>query len=318
LHSFIREHDLYDEYGFNLILNWAHDIALGMNYLHSEAPIKIIHRDLKSNNVLITGEDMSCKICDFGSSRFGIQTTKMTITGTFPWMSPEIIQSKPANQSCDIWSFGVVLWELITGEIPFKGIEEFQIAFLVVEKDYRLPIPNGCPPVFSSLMQMCWQTDPKLRPTFKQILSILDEIDLDDTAKAEIDNLFTKNKSKWEVEIEQAFERLKKIEDDLQIKEKLLEAKERRLREIEMEYITQTSKLIHLEDHDVNTWREIDVYEWIKKIGQKNNRDGIADYCENFLKHNINGKRLLLMSKADLRNIGITSEGHIIDLHVIK
>jgi sterile alpha motif and leucine zipper-containing kinase AZK len=50
-------------------------------------------------------------------------------------MSPEIIQAKPANQSCDVWSFGVVLWELITGEIPFKGIEEIQIAFLVVEKD---------------------------------------------------------------------------------------------------------------------------------------------------------------------------------------
>ena len=82
-----------------------------------------------------------------------------------------------------------------------------------------------------------------------------------------------------------------------------------------MEYITQTSKLIHLEDHDVNTWREIDVYEWIKKIGQKNNRDGIGDYCEKFLNHNINGKRLLLMSKADLRNVGIISEGHIIDIH---
>ncbi len=85
---------------------------------------------------------------------------------------------------------------------------------------------------------------------------------------------------------------------------------------MEMEYITQSSKLITLEDHDVNTWREIDVYEWIKKIGMKNNRDGIADYCEKFLNHNINGKRLLLMSKADLRNIGIISEGHIIDLHV--
>ena len=74
-----------------------------MNYLHSEAPIKIIHRDLKSNNVLIThnkhDDEYTCKICDFGSSKWGIQTTKMTITGTFPWMSPEIIQSKPANQS---------------------------------------------------------------------------------------------------------------------------------------------------------------------------------------------------------------------------
>jgi sterile alpha motif and leucine zipper-containing kinase AZK len=51
-------------------------------------------------------------------------------------MSPEIIQSKPANQSCDVWSYGVVLWELITGEVPFKGIEEFQIAFLVVEREH--------------------------------------------------------------------------------------------------------------------------------------------------------------------------------------
>lgn len=51
-------------------------------------------------------------------------------------MSPEIIQSKPANSSADVWSYGVVLWELITGEIPFKGIEEFQIAFLVVEREH--------------------------------------------------------------------------------------------------------------------------------------------------------------------------------------
>lgn len=81
LNEFIKHHDLYEEFGLNLILNWAHDIALGMNYLHSEAPMKIIHRDLKSNNVLITGNDLICKICDFGSSRFGIQTTKMTLTG---------------------------------------------------------------------------------------------------------------------------------------------------------------------------------------------------------------------------------------------
>lgn len=94
-------------------------------------------------------------------------------------MSPEIIQSKPANQSADVWSYGVVLWELITGEVPFKGIDEFQIASLVVEKGYRLPIPSGCPPVMTTLMQLCWQTEPKQRPTFKQILTTLDQIDVD-------------------------------------------------------------------------------------------------------------------------------------------
>ena len=109
LQAFIGSHDLYNEYGLELILKWAHDIALGMNYLHSEAPIKIIHRDLKSSNVLIThnkqDDEYTCKICDFGSSKWGIQTTKMTITGTFPWMSPEIIQSKPANQSVSLIFF---------------------------------------------------------------------------------------------------------------------------------------------------------------------------------------------------------------------
>lgn len=310
LNAFINSHDLYEEYGLELILKWAHDIALGMNYLHSEAPLKIIHRDLKSNNVLITndGDELVCKICDFGSSRFGIQTTKMTVTGTFPWMSPEIIESKPANQKCDIWSYGVVLWELITGEVPFKGIEEFQIAFLVVERDQRLPIPQGCPAVLSTLMQICWQRDPAARPNFKHILQKLDKIDAND-----IDELFHKNKSKWEQEIEMNFERLKKIEDDLHIKEKLLEARERRLRELQMELIASTSR-ITLEDHDVNSWSEGDVCEWVKKIGQRNN-NGLEKYAEKFLLHNINGKRLLMMNKNDVRSIGIFSEGDVIDLY---
>jgi hypothetical protein len=74
-----------------------------------------------------------------------------------------------------------------------------------------LPIPQGCPPVLSSLMQLCWQTDPKARPTFKQILTQLDQIDLDENVKYEINELFNTNKPKWELEIEQAFEKLKKV-----------------------------------------------------------------------------------------------------------
>ena len=65
----------------DLILDWAHDIALGVNYLHEEAPLKIIHRDLKSTNVVIT-HDMICKICDFGTSIFNLKTTKMSLIGT--------------------------------------------------------------------------------------------------------------------------------------------------------------------------------------------------------------------------------------------
>lgn len=74
-----------------------------------------------------------------------------------------------------------------------------------------MPIPNGCPTELANLMQQCWQTDPKLRPTFKQILTLLDQIDLDVNVKAEIDRQFKKNKPKWENEIEIAFEKLKKV-----------------------------------------------------------------------------------------------------------
>ncbi len=71
----------------------------------------------------------------------------------------------------------------------------------------------------------------------------------------------------------------------------------------------------HFEEHDVNSWGETDVVEWIKKISHKYNTD-LIDYSNKFLNHNINGKRLLLLTKEDLRNIGITSEGHIVDLYV--
>ena len=70
-----------------------------------------------------------------------------------------------------------------------------------------------------------------------------------------------------------------------------------------------------LEDHDVNSWSEGDVCEWVKKIGQRNN-NGLEKYAEKFLLHNINGKRLLMMNKNDVRNIGIQSEGDVIDLYV--
>ena len=69
----------------------------GMNYLHEEAPVKVIHRDLKSKNVVISG-DFVAKICDFGASRFMTSTTKMSMAGTFPWMAPEARRVFPSNR----------------------------------------------------------------------------------------------------------------------------------------------------------------------------------------------------------------------------
>ncbi|RVE57993.1 hypothetical protein OJAV_G00204770 [Oryzias javanicus] len=122
-----------EEMDIGQIMTWAAEIARGMHYLHSEAPVKVIHRDLKSRNVVLTA-DKILKICDFGASKFLTHTTHMSLVGTFPWMAPEVIQSLPVSETCDTFSYGVVLWEMLTREIPFHGLEGLQVAWLVVER----------------------------------------------------------------------------------------------------------------------------------------------------------------------------------------
>uniref|UniRef100_A0A3B4ZL43 Mitogen-activated protein kinase kinase kinase MLT-like n=1 Tax=Stegastes partitus TaxID=144197 RepID=A0A3B4ZL43_9TELE len=157
------------------IMTWAAEIARGMHYLHSEAPVKI---------------------CDFGASKFLTHTTHMSLVGTFPWMAPEVIQSLPVSETCDTFSYGVVLWEMLTREIPFKGLEGLQVAWLVVEKNERLTIPSGCPKSFAELMRKCWVTEPKERPVFKQILSTLESMSNDSQLPQQC-NSFLHNKAEW-------------------------------------------------------------------------------------------------------------------------
>ncbi|XP_033984632.1 mitogen-activated protein kinase kinase kinase 20 isoform X2 [Trematomus bernacchii] len=221
------------------IMTWAAEIARGMHYLHSEAPVKVIHRDLKSRNVVVAG-DMVLKICDFGASKFLTHTTHMSLVGTFPWMAPEVIQSLPVSETCDTFSYGVVLWEMLTREIPFKGLEGLQVAWLVVEKHERLTIPSGCPSSFAELMKDCWATEPKERPMFKQILSTLESMSNDSQLPQQC-NSFLHNKAEWRFEIEATLERLKKLERDLSTKEQELKERERRLKMWERKLIEQSN-----------------------------------------------------------------------------
>uniref|UniRef100_A0A8C6TFX4 Protein kinase domain-containing protein n=1 Tax=Neogobius melanostomus TaxID=47308 RepID=A0A8C6TFX4_9GOBI len=210
------------------IMTWAIQIAKGMHYLHAEAPIKVIHRDLKSRNVVMT-TDRVLKICDFGASKFLSHTTHMTVVGTFPWMAPEVIQSLPVSETCDTYSYGVVLWEMLTREVPFKGFEGLQVAWLVVEKQERLTIPTSCPASFAELMKKCWQADPKERPHFKQVQQTLETM-ANDSRLPDQCNSFLHHKDQWRCEIESTLERLRKLERELYSKEKELEERERRLK----------------------------------------------------------------------------------------
>ncbi|XP_068149815.1 mitogen-activated protein kinase kinase kinase 13 isoform X1 [Drosophila tropicalis] len=153
------------------LVSWSKQIALGMQYLHSH---KIIHRDLKSPNILISTNEV-VKISDFGTSReWNEISTKMSFAGTVAWMAPEVIRNEPCSEKVDIWSYGVVLWEMLTCEIPYKDVDSSAIIWGVGNNSLKLLVPSTCPEGFKLLVKLCWKSKPRNRPSFRQILTHLD------------------------------------------------------------------------------------------------------------------------------------------------
>ncbi|KAL0422948.1 UNVERIFIED_CONTAM: Serine/threonine-protein kinase STY46 [Sesamum latifolium] len=149
------------------------DVSKGMNYLHQN---NIIHRDLKAANLLMD-ENEVVKVADFGVARVKAQTGVMTAeTGTYRWMAPEVIEHKPYDHKADVFSFGVVLWELLTGKIPYEYLTPLQAAVGVVQKGLRPTIPKHTHPKLAELLEKCWQQDPALRPDFSELIEILQQI----------------------------------------------------------------------------------------------------------------------------------------------
>uniref|UniRef100_A0A2D4J7M2 Serine-threonine/tyrosine-protein kinase catalytic domain-containing protein n=2 Tax=Micrurus lemniscatus lemniscatus TaxID=129467 RepID=A0A2D4J7M2_MICLE len=129
---------------------------------------------------------------------------------------------------------------MLTREVPFKGLEGLQVAWLVVEKNERLTIPSSCPGSFAELMLQCWEADPKKRPSFKQIISILDAMSNDSNLPDQC-NSFLHNKAEWRCEIEATLDRLKRLERDLSFKEQELKEREKRLRMWEQKLTEQSN-----------------------------------------------------------------------------
>ncbi|XP_057804585.1 serine/threonine/tyrosine-protein kinase HT1-like [Salvia miltiorrhiza] len=155
----------------DLVLRLALDIAHGMQYLHARG---ILHRDLKSENLLLD-EDMCVKVADFGISCLETQCgSAKGFTGTYRWMAPEMIKEKHHTKKVDVYSFGIVMWELLTALIPFDDMTPEQAAFAVCQKNARPPLPSTCPTAFSRLIHRCWSSNPDKRPHFDEIVSILE------------------------------------------------------------------------------------------------------------------------------------------------
>ncbi len=151
------------------------DVASGMRYL---SDMNYIHRDLAARNILIN-KDLVCKVADFGLSR-EIDNDSLEYTtkgGKIPirWTAPEACNFRKYSYASDVWSYGVLAWEVLTfGERPYWNWENVDV-IKANKEQYRLPPPFNCPDCLYKLMLKCWQDDRTLRPTFSDIVLILDD-----------------------------------------------------------------------------------------------------------------------------------------------
>lgn len=155
--------------------NYCYDIAAGLAYLHS---VNVVHRDLKSLNILLDKENRA-KISDFGLSVIKIATlssiTRPTKIGSIRWNAPELFQSVESMETfkSDIWSFGMVMYEIVSRKIPFAQVADDMRVVYFITSGAKLPIPNDCPSALSEIIQKCWTFNSSERPDANEILAQL-------------------------------------------------------------------------------------------------------------------------------------------------
>ncbi|KAH0794427.1 TKL family protein kinase [Histomonas meleagridis] len=145
-------------------------IAYGMKYLHEQ---QMLHRDLKSLNILLDADNFP-KISDFGMASTKSSNSETVGIGTSQWMAPEVLNSQRYDEKSDVYSYGIVLWEMLTGDVPYRGLRDIQVAMTVINQNNRPKIPKNCPHNLAKFIRICWHTDPDKRPDFKTIVRALE------------------------------------------------------------------------------------------------------------------------------------------------
>ncbi len=177
---------------WSIVLRFSIEMAMAIYTLHSHKP-QIIHRDIKSMNFLVT-EDWTIKVCDFGLSRFYTNTNMSTLfqlRGTMCYVAPETMEGKAFTTKSDIYSMGIILWEMlyrcVTGEYqrPFSEYtyitQPLQIALQASQKQLRpnIPVIEKCPKLYVSLIQSCWGPDVSKRPSAEEMQNAMNQCQKD-------------------------------------------------------------------------------------------------------------------------------------------
>lgn len=159
---------------FKIVVQLALDLARGLSYLHSR---KIVHRDVKTENMLLDGH-RNLKIADFGVARVEAQNPRdMTgETGTLGYMAPEVLEGKPYNRTCDVYSFGICLWEIYCCDMPYPDLSFADVSSAVVRQNLRPDIPRCCPNSLANIMKKCWDANPEKRPAMEEVVRMLEAV----------------------------------------------------------------------------------------------------------------------------------------------
>lgn len=195
-----------------------------MNYLHGWTP-PILHRDLSTRNILldvdsawsntpgaltsslsssnlaiaspaqpVRASSVRCKVADFGLSRLKLEHGVMTASvGCIPYMAPEVYKGEANSEKSDVYSYGMILWEVLTGEEPQQDMKPLKMAHLAAHAGYRPPLPITTPPAWRALITSCWAEDPEARPSFRSIIGSLK--DMEEKEKAALAALRSLNSS---------------------------------------------------------------------------------------------------------------------------
>uniref|UniRef100_A0A674NPX9 receptor protein-tyrosine kinase n=1 Tax=Takifugu rubripes TaxID=31033 RepID=A0A674NPX9_TAKRU len=172
LDAFLRKHD--GQFTVIQLVGMLRGIASGMKYL---SDMSYVHRDLAARNILVNS-NLVCKVSDFGLSRVLEDDPEAAYTTRIPirWTAPEAIAYRKFTTASDVWSYGIVMWEVVSyGERPYWDMNN-QDVIKAMEEGYRLPAPMDCPLVLHQLMLDCWERERAERPTFSQILNMLDKL----------------------------------------------------------------------------------------------------------------------------------------------